>query len=294
MPNYVDDVGDCPDRIDLNYVLDGGRPGQPDWNHLNGIEYNAERDEIAIELTLVQRVLDRRPRHDHRGGAGRRRRPEVPLRKPRNVSDRRPRDRAAASTSSTTLNGSSPVSAVRATSSSSTTALRKARSSAPLKRSCPRSGTNGDYVRDPAGGGFSADDQARVPEAWRRRRGRLRGHRVERPATAERQHAHRLRPTGPSHEVTPRGARSCGTSRTPIPRPPFSPTAVPVCRSIPTGSSRCRSTCRLPGLRGTRGAAERRRPRRQHGGRSAVRGLPVVDEVVVATGASSDGGIFST
>jgi hypothetical protein len=47
-PNYVEDVSTRPDRIDLNYVLKEDVPGQADWNHLNGIDYNAERDEIAV------------------------------------------------------------------------------------------------------------------------------------------------------------------------------------------------------------------------------------------------------
>ena len=47
LPNYADDVGDRPERIDINYLLNGEN-GQADWNHLNGVEYNAERDEIVL------------------------------------------------------------------------------------------------------------------------------------------------------------------------------------------------------------------------------------------------------
>ena len=44
----MEDVSTRPDRIDLNYVLEEDVPGQPDWNHLNGVNYNAERDEIVL------------------------------------------------------------------------------------------------------------------------------------------------------------------------------------------------------------------------------------------------------
>jgi hypothetical protein len=47
-PSYVEDVSTRPDRIDLNYVLKEDVPGQADWNHLNGVDYNPARDEIAI------------------------------------------------------------------------------------------------------------------------------------------------------------------------------------------------------------------------------------------------------
>ncbi len=46
-PNYVEDVSEHPDRIDINYVLNGDQAAA-DWNHLNAINYNAERDEIAL------------------------------------------------------------------------------------------------------------------------------------------------------------------------------------------------------------------------------------------------------
>jgi hypothetical protein len=46
-PNYVRDVQQRPDRIDLNYVLNDEN-GEADWNHLNGIDYNPELDQIAL------------------------------------------------------------------------------------------------------------------------------------------------------------------------------------------------------------------------------------------------------
>jgi hypothetical protein len=47
VPNYVEDVSEHPDKIDINYVLNGDQGGE-DWNHFNAINYNAERDEIVV------------------------------------------------------------------------------------------------------------------------------------------------------------------------------------------------------------------------------------------------------
>jgi len=41
-------VGDHPERIDLNYV--GVDPGEADWLHFNGMDYNDELDLIAISV----------------------------------------------------------------------------------------------------------------------------------------------------------------------------------------------------------------------------------------------------
>jgi len=46
-PNYVEDVSEHPEKIDINYVLNQEN-GQADWNHLNGINYNPDRDEIVL------------------------------------------------------------------------------------------------------------------------------------------------------------------------------------------------------------------------------------------------------
>ena len=46
-PNYVSDVKDRPERIDLNYVLNDEN-GEADWNHLNGVDYNAQLDQIVL------------------------------------------------------------------------------------------------------------------------------------------------------------------------------------------------------------------------------------------------------
>jgi hypothetical protein len=44
--NYGD-VNLNPQKIDLNHVLEGNR-GEKDWNHVNGVAYNAERDEVIL------------------------------------------------------------------------------------------------------------------------------------------------------------------------------------------------------------------------------------------------------
>jgi hypothetical protein len=61
-PDYVEDVSTRPDRIDLNYVLNG-EDGQADWNHLNGVAYNAERDEIVLSSRSFSEfwVIDHAP-----------------------------------------------------------------------------------------------------------------------------------------------------------------------------------------------------------------------------------------
>ncbi len=52
-PNYVADVASRPDRMDINWESAGerGAAGNPeDWVHWNGIDYNADLDQIAISL----------------------------------------------------------------------------------------------------------------------------------------------------------------------------------------------------------------------------------------------------
>ncbi len=46
-PNYVEEVSSRPERLDVNYVLNGEN-GQADWHHINGVAYNPKRDEIVL------------------------------------------------------------------------------------------------------------------------------------------------------------------------------------------------------------------------------------------------------
>jgi hypothetical protein len=41
------DVNLHPEKIDLNHVLEGNK-GEKDWNHLNGVDYDPERDEVIL------------------------------------------------------------------------------------------------------------------------------------------------------------------------------------------------------------------------------------------------------
>lgn len=71
-PNYVDDVSTRPDRIDVNYLLNGDN-GQADWNHLNALDYNPERDEIVMSSRSFSEVwvIDHSVTTDEaRGAAG--------------------------------------------------------------------------------------------------------------------------------------------------------------------------------------------------------------------------------
>jgi hypothetical protein len=70
-PNYVEDVSEHPDKIDVNYVLDEDVLGNADWNHLNGVNYNADRDEIALSSRSFSEfwVIDHAPTTDEAKGA---------------------------------------------------------------------------------------------------------------------------------------------------------------------------------------------------------------------------------
>ncbi len=52
--NYGD-VNLHPEKIDVNHVLEGNQ-GEKDWNHLNGVDYNAERDEIMLSSRSFSEV----------------------------------------------------------------------------------------------------------------------------------------------------------------------------------------------------------------------------------------------
>jgi hypothetical protein len=47
---YVANISDHPDRINLNYVPGRSTTGFADWMHFNGIDYNAEKDQILISV----------------------------------------------------------------------------------------------------------------------------------------------------------------------------------------------------------------------------------------------------
>jgi hypothetical protein len=43
-------VADHPELVDLNFTGSGIRPGNPDWNHINSIDYNKELDQILVSV----------------------------------------------------------------------------------------------------------------------------------------------------------------------------------------------------------------------------------------------------
>ncbi len=70
-PNYGDPA-EHPGRIDVNFVLDGNS-GVADWNHVNAVTYNEERDEIMVssrsasEIWVIDHSIDT---EDAAGSAG--------------------------------------------------------------------------------------------------------------------------------------------------------------------------------------------------------------------------------
>jgi Arylsulfotransferase (ASST) len=64
------DVQAHPEKIDANHVLEGNN-GDEDWNHVNGVDYNAERDEIMISSRSFSEfwIVDHAPTTEAAKGA---------------------------------------------------------------------------------------------------------------------------------------------------------------------------------------------------------------------------------
>jgi hypothetical protein len=60
-----------PEKIDVNHVLEGNR-GEKDWNHLNGVDYNATRDEIILSSRSFSEfwIIDHATTTEQARGAG--------------------------------------------------------------------------------------------------------------------------------------------------------------------------------------------------------------------------------
>jgi len=56
LPNYVEDVSTRPDRIDINYILNGDN-AEADWNHANGLNYDPVRDEIVLSMRTFSEFI---------------------------------------------------------------------------------------------------------------------------------------------------------------------------------------------------------------------------------------------
>jgi hypothetical protein len=58
-PNYVSNIADHPELIDINMISGGGGPGggnSGDWFHVNGVDYNEELDQIVFSSRFASEV----------------------------------------------------------------------------------------------------------------------------------------------------------------------------------------------------------------------------------------------
>ena len=79
-PNYVSNVADHPELIDINMISGGGGPGGGpgggggDWFHVNGVDYNEELDQIvfssrfASEIYIIDHSTTTSQAASHSGG----------------------------------------------------------------------------------------------------------------------------------------------------------------------------------------------------------------------------------
>mgnify|MGYP001481906449 CR=1 FL=1 len=57
-PNYVSNISDHPELIDINMIQGGGGPGGGggDWFHVNGVDYNEELDQIVFSSRFASEI----------------------------------------------------------------------------------------------------------------------------------------------------------------------------------------------------------------------------------------------
>ncbi len=75
-PNYVTNISDHPELIDINMIQGGGGPGgnSGDWFHVNGVDYNEELDQIvfssrfASEIYIIDHSTTTAEAASHSGG----------------------------------------------------------------------------------------------------------------------------------------------------------------------------------------------------------------------------------
>ena len=76
-PNYVSNIADHPELIDINMIQSGGGPpggGSGDWFHVNGVDYNEELDQIvfssrhASEIYIIDHSTTTAEAASHSGG----------------------------------------------------------------------------------------------------------------------------------------------------------------------------------------------------------------------------------
>ncbi len=76
-PNYVQNISDHPELIDINMIQGGGGPGGGgggDWFHVNGVDYNKDLDQIvfssrfASEIYIIDHSTTTAEAASHSGG----------------------------------------------------------------------------------------------------------------------------------------------------------------------------------------------------------------------------------
>jgi hypothetical protein len=74
-PNYVTDISDHPELIDINMIQSqGGGPGGGDWFHVNGVDYNEDLNQIvfssrfASEIYIIDHSTTTNQAASHSGG----------------------------------------------------------------------------------------------------------------------------------------------------------------------------------------------------------------------------------
>jgi len=75
-PNYVADISNHPELIDINMITGGGGPGGGggDWFHVNGVDYNEDLDQIvfssrfASEIYIIDHSTTTAEASSHTGG----------------------------------------------------------------------------------------------------------------------------------------------------------------------------------------------------------------------------------
>ena len=73
-PNYVNDISDHPELIDINMIQGGGGNNSGDWFHVNGVDYNEELDQIVFssrfssEIYIIDHSTTTSEAASHSGG----------------------------------------------------------------------------------------------------------------------------------------------------------------------------------------------------------------------------------